>query len=131
MFDDSNDRALTGHFFHSEVMTLEMCLSTCREKNFIYAGLQWQIECYCGNEPLQGFKWTWFDRCNERCAGNVDQVCGGTNAMSVYTTMTNLDGFCIYNFPSPHQILEDYSITGHRNMTIEKCRDICQGWNLS
>ena len=127
VFDDQRDRALTGYSFHSEIMTLEMCLSACREKNFTYAGLQWQIECYCGSEPEQGFEWSWTHKCNERCPGNVNQVCGGTNAMSVYTTQTNFDGICIYNFPSPRQILGEFSITGHRNMTIEKCSDICQG----
>jgi len=40
-------------------MTVEMCLSTCRDKEFRYSGIQWQIECYCGNEPVKGFEWAW------------------------------------------------------------------------
>ena len=66
-------------------MTVEMCLSFCREHGFSYSGLQWRIECYCGDVPVNGFKWAWSDKCREACAGNSFQVCGGSNAMSVYT----------------------------------------------
>ena len=72
-------------------MTVEMCLSTCGGKGFDYSGLQWQIECHCGNEPAQGFQWAWFDKCNNKCAGNSNQVCGGSHAMSVYTTRGDHD----------------------------------------
>ena len=66
-------------------MTIEMCLAACQENGFRYAGLEWQIECYCGDEPVQGFEWTWIDKCNNRCAGNSNQICEGSLAMSVYT----------------------------------------------
>ena len=85
VFDDANDRVLKGHYFSRLDMTIEMCLTTCREKGFRYSGLEWQIECYCGDEPVQGFKWTWLNKCNERCPGNSNQICGGSNVMSVYT----------------------------------------------
>ena len=72
-------------------MTIEMCLAVCREKGLRYSGLQWQIECHCGNGPTQGFQWAWFDKCNNKCAGNSNQVCGGSQAMSVYTTRGDHD----------------------------------------
>jgi len=86
VFDDPNDRVLKEHFFTSPELTIEMCLGVCRDKGFRYSGLQWQIECHCGNEPAQGFQWAWFGKCNDKCAGNSNQVCGGSQAMSVYTT---------------------------------------------
>ena len=85
VFDDANDRVLNGYFFQNEEMTVEMCLSACRERDFTYSGLEWQIECHCGDEPHQGFEWAWSDKCNDRCAGNSNQICGGSHAMSVYT----------------------------------------------
>ena len=85
VFDDANERVLKDHYFSSHKMTVEMCLTTCRDKGFRFSGLEWQIECYCGNEPVQGFEWTWLNKCNERCAGNSNQICGGSHAMSVYT----------------------------------------------
>ena len=108
-------------------MTIELCLSTCREKGFSYSGLQWQIECYCGNGPREKFKWAWFDKCDDKCAGNSDQICGGSNAMSIYSTpLLKPGGLCIYDFPSPRRVLDKLSIKGLQNLTIENCSNICK-----
>ena len=110
-------------------MTVEMCLSACGGKGFDYSGLQWQIECYCGNEPVNGFQWAWFDKCHDRCAGNSNQICGGSNAISVYSTpKTNINGLCVFDFPYPRRILSDLSIIGKNNMTIENCSEICKNY---
>ena len=66
-------------------MTVEMCLSACRQQGLKYAGLEWQIECHCGEKPKQGFEWAWSDKCDDKCAGDSNQICGGSLAMSVYT----------------------------------------------
>ena len=86
VFDNPNNRVLKGHFFTSGEMTVEMCLTTCREKGFRYSGLQWKIECYCGNEPANGFEWAWLNKCDQKCAGDSNQICGGSNALSVFST---------------------------------------------
>jgi len=118
---------LAGYHFSSTEMTVEMCLSACRENEFSYSGLQWQIECYCGDKPTNGFEWAWMNKCHDTCAGNPTQICGGSNAMSVYTTpKSDPNGLCIFDFPSPRRVLDDYSITGYINMTIEYCEAICQ-----
>ena len=90
--------------------------------------MQWQIECHCENEPVNGFEWAWFGKCNDRCAGNSNQICGGSNAMSLHTTPgVNLDGLCIYDYPSPRRVLDEMSITGQTNMSITVCENICKG----
>ena len=128
VFDHADDHVLNGHYFSSNVMTVEMCLSTCRKKGFRFSGVQWQIECYCGNEPAEGFKLAWFDKCDERCAGNSNQICGGSNALSVYSTPgLYLNGLCIYDYPSPNRVLSDLSKTGLKNLTFGVCKDICKG----
>ena len=81
VFDDSNDRVLTGYSFTDSKMTVQMCLSTCHNRGFFYAGLQWQIECHCGNMPTGKFEWAWSDKCDDRCAGNSNQVCHITYAL--------------------------------------------------
>ena len=128
VFDDANNRVLDGHFESNDEMTVEMCLDICRSKGFRYAGLEWQLECHCGNEPDGGFEWAWPDKCDDRCSGNSNQICGGSNAMSVYTTPNkNPNGLCIYDFPENRRVLNGYSITGDSNMYVEYCRDICSG----
>ena len=104
-------------------MTIQKCLSICRGKKFAFAGLEWSYECYCGNEPEQGFKWAWPGKCSEKCSGDSDQICGGSRAMSVFSVST--DGVCIVDFPNTRRVLDRYSVTGDENMTIEACQDIC------
>ena len=99
-------------------------MSICRSKRFPFAGLEWSIECYCGNEPEQGFKWAWPGKCDSQCAGDHEQICGGSKAMSVYSVATN--GVCIVDYPNTRRILNRYSVTGDENMTIELCHDICE-----
>ena len=127
VFDDTNERLLSGYSFYNQRMTVEMCLSTCRSKGFAYSGLQWQIECYCGNEPTKPFEWAWPDKCSHTCAGNPNQICGGSTAMSIYSNPMKIDGTCINDFPLPYRVLSGYSSTGHNNMTIENCKEICAG----
>ena len=80
-FDDKVDRVLDGYFETSEEMTIEQCLGICSSKGFRYAGLEWALECHCGNEPEGGFEWAWPDKCDDTCSGNDHQICGGKGAM--------------------------------------------------
>ena len=102
MFDDGNDRVLDGYHEASMDMTVQKCLKICKTRGFKFSGLQWQIECYCGHEPDSGFIWSWPNNCNEKCAGDSNQNCGGSNAISIWSTPpSNLTGQCFYDFPSP------------------------------
>ena len=128
VFDDAKDRVLKEYFFSSKDMTIDMCLSACRSKGFRYSGLQWSIECYCGEEPVNGFEFAWLGKCSHRCAGNSNQICGGSYAMSVYSTpQFHLDGLCIFDYPSPRGVLGGLSITDKKNTTFYQCKDICKG----
>ena len=70
VFDDVKNRVLNGYYFSSEEMTVEFCIATCSEMGYDYAGLEWNIECYCGNKPARGFDWAWLDKCDE----NVPEI---------------------------------------------------------
>ena len=126
--DDPDNRTLTGRYEVNENMTIEMCLSICRDGGYPYAGLKWQIECFCGHEPDSGFFWSWPNNCNKKCAGDPHQNCGGSNAISIWNTPpAYLTGQCFYDFPSPRRVFEvGYSIDGLEDLTPEKCIDICR-----
>ena len=127
-YDDPNNRTLTGRYEANEDMTIEMCLSICRNDGYPYAGLEWQCECFCGYEPELGFTWSWPDNCNDKCAGHSYQNCGGSNAISIWSTPpAYLTGQCFYDFPSPRRVFEHgYSIDGLEDLTPEKCIEICR-----
>ena len=127
VIDDKRKRLLQGHFEANSLMTIQMCLAICRSRDFKYAGLEWQIECYCGNELQSLLKRSWPEKCNDHCAGDFNQVCGGSQALSLWTVpLKSLDGICVFNSPI-NEVLGQYQEKGHQNLTIAKCRSICQG----
>ena len=122
------NRVLKDHFETSNKMTIQMCLSICRSRDFAYAGLEWQTECYCGNIPRLPFEWAWPEKCDDRCSGNSNQICGGTNAISIWQVPPKtFDGVCVYNSPSFEKMFNDFGINGHSNLTVEECQRICSG----
>ena len=125
VFDDKHSRVLKGYVEETDDMTIQKCLSICRSKGFHFAGLEWQIECHCGDE--KGFEWAWPSKCNEKCIGDSRQICGGVGAASVWTVPPkNLYGLCIYDF-SDERVIDGYWITEVENLTIEVCSHICEG----
>ena len=129
-FDDKKDRILSDYFEASDDMTIEKCLFICRSKDLPFSGLEWSCECHCGHEPNDGFEWAWSDKCNDQCSGDSNQICGGSEAMSVWTTLPKiLDGECINDYPQNRRVLNDFSITGLTNLTLAYCKNICKGKN--
>lgn len=74
-------RDIGGFAIQSDRMTTELCISTCRERGFDYAGTQYGSQCFCGNNYGVYGK---ADNCTMQCSGNSGQICGGTWANSVY-----------------------------------------------
>ena len=110
---DNVQRVLSSSFFTQKDMTVEKCVHHCRQKGFSIAGVQWQIECYCGDKAstLNGrFTWLWRNRCNLPCGGNSVQNCGGYNAMNIYTSIIDA-GACIYDSPD-FRVFQGYSQAG-------------------
>ena len=110
---DSVKRILNSSFFTRRDMTVEKCVHHCRQQGFLIAGVQWQIECYCGNKHSSQngkFTWLWQNRCNLPCGGDSFQNCGGYNAMNIYSSLIN-SGACIYDSPD-FRVLQGYSQAG-------------------
>ncbi len=80
-FKDSNNRDLSGFTFNSDQMTTKLCLDTCRQKGFKYAGLEYSRYCFCGNSYGKLGK---ANNCNMPCSGAQKEICGGGWANSVY-----------------------------------------------
>ena len=111
-------------------MTVQKCLKICRKRGFQFSGLQWQIECYCGNVPSKEFQWAWPERCDDRCAGDSNQICGGSMAMSLYNTPErDPKGLCVYDHPEK-RVLDGKSATGLNDLTIEKCSNFCSSYKF-
>ena len=83
--DNVQGRALTGASYTDTTdMTVENCISFCGDKDFIYAGLEYYQECYCGNNILNGGAETTASDCSFPCTGDSAEVCGAGNRLSMY-----------------------------------------------
>ncbi len=80
-FKDTGDRDLSGYSFSRSGMTTQICLDTCQQKGFSYAGTQYSSQCFCGNSYGKYGK---ASNCNMPCSGNKTETCGGNWANSVY-----------------------------------------------
>lgn len=74
---------LDGHLERSAQNTPQRCVEVCAAKGFKYAGVQYAQSCLCGN--TYG-KFGAASNCNMACTGDRNQICGGSNANSVYAT---------------------------------------------
>jgi hypothetical protein len=64
--------------------TTERCLVACKAAGYLYAGTRARNECFCANSyGGQGPS----TNCNVPCGGNASEMCGGSNASSVYYTI--------------------------------------------
>jgi WSC domain len=67
-------------------MTVELCTSACKSAGYIYAGVEYGGECYCGNSFSNGGGPApdGSAGCNMACAGNAQETCGGSNRLNVF-----------------------------------------------
>jgi WSC domain len=82
-------RALTGKLVASDDMTPQYCAGNCTSLGYIYMGLEYARECFCGNSLASTSTVNTAGKCNTVCAGNGNYYCGGSSALNVYTINTN------------------------------------------
>ncbi|CAM9418052.1 unnamed protein product, partial [Choristocarpus tenellus] len=83
-FTDSVDnRRMTLDDTTSMAMTNEVCFTTCSALGASYFGTQYGEECFCGgaSTSLDGVS----NACSFACSGDSSQLCGGFEALSVYS----------------------------------------------
>ena len=90
--DSFEDRILLGGVTKFKVNnTVENCLRHCTETGYLYAGVQYGSECFCGNErPENDLRYDAPDtasvKCDKKCSGDPSQKCGGYLAMNIFQT---------------------------------------------
>ncbi|KAK6394058.1 hypothetical protein LTR65_001904 [Meristemomyces frigidus] len=85
--DSVSERTFSGASASSDDMTIETCINYCKGKGYSLAGLEYASQCYCDNDysssgsaPQPNI----LGDCWQPCAGNADEICGGSAALSVY-----------------------------------------------
>lgn len=62
-------------------MTLAKCAQICQKDGSAYVGLQYSVQCFCGNTYN---KYGPADNCDMTCSGDDNEICGGRWANAVY-----------------------------------------------
>jgi hypothetical protein len=102
-YDDVVNKALNPRVLPDDrdFMTIELCVGECLRLGYLYAGLEYGSECYCGpgiegnhslvygNTSTQDIILT----CSNpefACSGNRTEMCGGYAAIGIYYCSANL-----------------------------------------
>lgn len=98
-FKENNPgRQLESQILSSDTLTSADCIAACAEGGWTFCGTQYHRECWAGNTiPRLKVDET---NCNFRCAGAINQVCGGEGAadllggsfISLFADVTRWDG---------------------------------------
>jgi hypothetical protein len=102
-YDDVQDKALNPRVLPDErdSMTIELCVGECLRLGYLYAGLEYGSECYCG-PGIEGTHSLVYGNTSSQdiiltcsnpefaCRGNRAQMCGGFAAIGIYYCPANL-----------------------------------------
>lgn len=123
-------RTLPDRRIASDDLTPQACAAACSVEGFLYAGLEYGRECWCGNS-LHGGSWVDDSQCDMTCAGEKTSFCGGSNRLTVYGTPVLsvaevLDREyigCIVDDASSRALSSRREVSD--GMTAEMCSSIC------
>ncbi|KAM4796983.1 sialate:O-sulfotransferase 1 isoform 1-T1 [Rhinophrynus dorsalis] len=128
--DDVEKRTLKATVFYDlRKMTISHCQDACAERTYLYAGLAYGSECYCGNNlPLNRAK---EEECNNECKGEKGSVCGGINRLSVFRleelqAVAKQGRNVTYRgcYKTPENITQIFPAS-FPNVTAEVCSEFC------
>ncbi|KZV88699.1 WSC-domain-containing protein [Exidia glandulosa HHB12029] len=143
--DDPQTRALHHDGGGSDGMTVEDCVSTCNKAGLPLAGLEFGLQCFCGNAVLYNHLQISDAECKSPCGGDPTELCGGEGAMNLYqlgnTPFTKGAATIVKKHSAwtylgcendAHKITHSQSIDIEA-MTVEKCLDACAsaGFNVA
>jgi hypothetical protein len=83
-------RALPGaSAFSATAMTVDGCANYCLNSGFVWFGLEYSAECYCGSALDANSTAADETECNWACSGDATEVCGGSDRFSFYQWVLN------------------------------------------
>ena len=64
-------------------MTKAICKHFCRERGWAIAGIENDLNCYCGDKMASKIRLP-DSMCDKSCRGESDQICDGNSAIIIY-----------------------------------------------
>ncbi|KAH7906672.1 copper radical oxidase-like protein [Hygrophoropsis aurantiaca] len=85
--DNGGARTLSAALYADTAnMTIESCINFCSTGSnaYIYAGVEYAQECYCGNFIANGATNVTISDCNMACTGKASELCGAGNRLDIF-----------------------------------------------
>ena len=84
--DDMPRLFLNGYIEYFDENSPEYCSAQCESSGFFYAGVQYSVECFCGQEGEDYARYGQAPDtdCSLTCPGDGTERCGGAWRMAVY-----------------------------------------------
>lgn len=89
--EGTGERALAATATSAPNMTVATCVNFCKADGFIYAGLEYSTECYCGATVATSAVQVPNTDCAMLCGGDLYAYCGGPSRLNIYAA-TILNG---------------------------------------
>ncbi|ORY19791.1 hypothetical protein BCR34DRAFT_595240 [Clohesyomyces aquaticus] len=86
--DAPANRALPYQIIMNNNNTANNCISQCSAFGYNAGGMEYGVECYCGdvgNFEVSGQQFVAESECQTACSGNATTICGGGSRLSLYT----------------------------------------------
>lgn len=139
--DNTGARTLSAaSYANTTGMTVESCISFCSSgsNSYVYAGVEYAQECYCGNFLASGASNVSMSECDMTCTGNASEFCGAGDRLNVYWNGTqppsspiivrsagNWTSLGCYNDSTTTRALANgMGVT--EEVTVESCTTACQ-----
>ncbi|GIC89485.1 uncharacterized protein Aud_005903 [Aspergillus udagawae] len=121
--DDTNHRTLNTSILVSG-NTVQACQAACAQAGFTYAGMEFGTQCFCGTATMNNAASVPASQCNIACPADGSQVCGGSNALSLYVVVPIWQSLGCYSDSTKARTLAvSYNVAGN---TVEKCQAACK-----
>ncbi|RPD53575.1 galactose oxidase [Lentinus tigrinus ALCF2SS1-7] len=144
--DNAFGRIFATQLPDDQALTVESCVASCNSRGSTLAGMEFGVQCFCGNELIDGAVKGDEDTCNMSCGGNSTEACGGPNRLSVYTSSGNVTALpvpsplktglpgqwtyqgCLTDNAAGSRTFPLYQIINQTNTTIEGCLSQCSAF---
>jgi hypothetical protein len=84
--DGVDGRILSYQENNNQALTIESCVDLCLGLGYTIAGLEWSVQCFCGNGVVNGgVLATLQSDCDMPCGSDENEVCGAGQRMSIYS----------------------------------------------
>ncbi|KAH8594282.1 WSC domain-containing protein [Bisporella sp. PMI_857] len=142
----TNTRALSEDSYFSDGLTVQKCADYCSRNRvyYMYFGVEYGRECYCGNKINSGSNHAESSNCNMACPGDKTKTCGGGNHLNIFQRILGATGTASAVVPIPTRIfsslgchVDNYHSYGRAlsegqsstdYMTVENCATACDGF---